>query len=37
MQFVIKSELRKRPYFMVIMGLFSIMIILGIGVKTYEV
>jgi hypothetical protein len=37
MQFVIKSELRKRPYFMVLGALFSIMILLGIGVKIYEV
>lgn len=36
-KFLVKSELTKRPYFMVMMGLVITMLLLGVGVKTYEV
>lgn len=33
---MIKSELKKRPYTMIIVGLFVVMILLGLGVRVYE-
>ena len=36
-KFLMKAELQKRPYFMVMMGLVITMLLLGVGVKTYEV
>jgi hypothetical protein len=33
---MIKSELRKRPYTMISVSLFIVMILLGLGVRVYE-